>query len=237
MQARSPSGSVLLSATFTVPQPQVTLATSQSTVVLELNPAQAPVTVNNFLAYVNDGFYTGTLFHRVIPNFMIQGGGYTSGLVARRTPYGPILLESNNGLSNLRGTVAMARTSVANSATSQFFINHVDNLFLNYSSSASPACSCTGRSDRQPSRETIACWRRGARTTSPGASTSCEPCGNVTTARARTPEASAWPLGPGADARSSSGDRLDAWAGDRLDARAPAAGLRSPRRIFCSSAA
>lgn len=145
VQARSPSGSVLLSATFTVPQPQVTLATSQGTVVLELNPAQAPVTVNNFLAYVNDGFYTGTLFHRVIPNFMIQGGGYTSGLVARRTPYGPILLESNNGLSNLRGTVAMARTSVANSATSQFFINHVDNLFLNYSSSASPGYAVFGR--------------------------------------------------------------------------------------------
>ena len=90
------------------------------------------MTVNNFLAYVNDGFYTGTLFHRVIPNFMIQGGGYTSGLVARRTPYGPILLESNNGLSNLRGTVAMARTSDPHSATAQFFINVVDNKRLDY---------------------------------------------------------------------------------------------------------
>lgn len=145
VQARSPAGALLLSASFTVPEPQVTVATSQGTVVLELNPAQAPVTVNNFLAYVNDGFYASTLFHRVISGFMIQGGGFTSGLAARSPSYPAIVLESSNGLSNLRGTVAMARTSAANSATSQFFINHVDNLFLNYSSSASPGYAVFGR--------------------------------------------------------------------------------------------
>ena len=145
VQARSLAGSVLLSTGFTVPEPQVTVATSQGTVVLELNPAQAPVTVNNFLAYVNDGFYASTLFHRVISGFMIQGGGFTSGMAARTPTYPAIVLESTNGLSNLRGTVAMARTSVANSATSQFFINHVDNLFLNYSSSASPGYAVFGR--------------------------------------------------------------------------------------------
>ena len=145
VQARSLAGSVLLSAGFTVPEPQVTVATSQGTVVLELNPAQAPVTVNNFLAYVNDGFYASTLFHRVISGFMIQGGGFTSGMAARTPTYPAIVLESTNGLSNLRGTVAMARTSVANSATSQFFINHVDNLFLNYSNSASPGYAVFGR--------------------------------------------------------------------------------------------
>ncbi len=145
VQARSPAGSVLLSATFTVPLPQVTVATSQGTVVLELSPVQAPETVRNFLAYVNDGFYSSTLFHRVISGFMIQGGGFTSGLAARNTTYSPIILESNNGLSNLRGTVAMARTNAPHSATSQFFINHVDNLFLNYSSSASPGYAVFGR--------------------------------------------------------------------------------------------
>ncbi len=147
VQARSLAGSVLLSAGFTVPEPQVTVATSQGTVVLELNPAKAPVTVNNFLAYVNDGFYSSTLFHRVISGFMIQGGGFTSGLAARTPTYPAIVLESTNanGLSNLRGTVAMARTNVANSATSQFFINHVDNLFLNYSGSLSPGYAVFGR--------------------------------------------------------------------------------------------
>lgn len=136
VQARTPAGGVLLSSTFTVPQPQVTLATSQGTMVLELNPTQAPVTVNNFLAYTGDGFYAGTLFHRVIAGFVIQAGGVTSGLVVKPVTYAPIVLESNNGLSNLRGTVAMARTNDLNSATSQFFINHVDNPGLNYSTTS-----------------------------------------------------------------------------------------------------
>ncbi|MGE0330965.1 MAG: peptidylprolyl isomerase [Ramlibacter sp.] len=145
VQARNLAGSELLAASFTVPEPQVTVATSQGTVVLELNPAQAPVTVNNFLTYVNDGFYTSTLFHRVISGFMVQGGGFTGGMALRSPTYPAITLESANGLSNLRGTVAMARTSAANSATSQFFINQVDNLFLNYSSATSPGYAVFGR--------------------------------------------------------------------------------------------
>jgi cyclophilin family peptidyl-prolyl cis-trans isomerase len=118
-----------------VPLPQVGIVTSAGSIVLELDPNAAPITVNNFLNYVNSGFYRNTLFHRVISGFMIQGGGYTTGLVKKDGLKDPIVLESNNGLTNLRGTVAMARTNVANSATSEFFINHVDNSFLNYSKS------------------------------------------------------------------------------------------------------
>jgi peptidyl-prolyl cis-trans isomerase A (cyclophilin A) len=92
--------------------------------------------VNNFLSYANSGFYSNTLFHRVMSGFVIQGGGYTTGMVKKEGQKDPIVLESNNGLSNLRGTVAMARTNVPDSATSEFFINHVDNLFLNYSTTS-----------------------------------------------------------------------------------------------------
>ena len=126
-------------------EPQVTLQTGLGTVVIQLDPKHAPVTVANMLAYVNDAFYDGTLFHRVIKDFMVQGGGFTTGMVTRAPTYDAIVLESNNGLSNLRGTIAMARTDVANSATSQFFINHVDNLFLNYSGSSSPGYAVFGR--------------------------------------------------------------------------------------------
>ena len=125
--------------------PQVTLQTRLGTVVIELDPTHAPVTVANMLAYVNDAYYDGTLFHRVIKNFMVQGGGFTPGLVPRTPTYDAIVLESNKGLSNLRGTIAMARTDVADSATSQFFINHVDNLFLNYSNAANPGYAVFGR--------------------------------------------------------------------------------------------
>jgi cyclophilin family peptidyl-prolyl cis-trans isomerase len=125
--------------------PQVTLQTSLGTVVLELNPELAPITVANMLAYVDSGFYDNTLFHRVIPGFMVQGGGLTAGLVSKTPTYGAITLESNNGLSNLRGTIAMARTNVADSATTQFFINQVDNAFLNYSSAASPGYAVFGK--------------------------------------------------------------------------------------------
>lgn len=125
--------------------PRVTVTTSMGTVVLELYPDQAPITVANMLAYANSGFYTGTLFHRVIPGFMDQGGGYTTGMVYKTPTYANITLESNNGLSNLRGTIAMARTSVADSASTQFFINQADNLFLNYSSAASPGYAVFGR--------------------------------------------------------------------------------------------
>jgi hypothetical protein len=125
--------------------PRVTVTTSMGTVVLELYPDQAPITVANMLAYTNSGFYAGTLFHRVIPGFMDQGGGYTAGLVYKTPTYANITLESNNGLSNLRGTIAMARTSVADSASTQFFINQADNLFLNYSSAVTPGYAVFGR--------------------------------------------------------------------------------------------
>ena len=109
--------------------PQVKVQTNMGDFVLELNPKAAPKTVENFLTYVKSGFYQNTLFHRVIPNFMIQGGGFVSGMEEKDTRKA-IALESRNGLSNLRGTIAMARTSDPNSATSQFFINVRDNHFL-----------------------------------------------------------------------------------------------------------
>lgn len=124
--------------------PQVTFTTTLGTYVLELYPDAAPVTVANMLAYVNTDFYDGTLIHRVEQNFVIQGGGYNTGLAYKTPTYGPIVLESDNGLSNLRGTVAMARTSVADSATSQFFVNLADNTFLNHASSASPGYAVFG---------------------------------------------------------------------------------------------
>ena len=113
-------------------KPQVALATSKGAVQIELEPGATPYTVGNFLAYVNTGFYSNLLFHRVIKDFMVQGGGYQPGLVEKSATYFPIPIESSKGLSNLRGTIAMARTSDPNSATSEFFINVVDNKFLDY---------------------------------------------------------------------------------------------------------
>ena len=112
--------------------PLVKVQTNMGDFVLELNPKAAPKTVENFLTYAKSGFYKNTLFHRVIPNFMIQGGGFVSGMEEKDTRKA-IALESRNGLSNLRGTIAMARTSDPNSATSQFFINVRDNHFLDAS--------------------------------------------------------------------------------------------------------
>jgi peptidyl-prolyl cis-trans isomerase B (cyclophilin B) len=111
--------------------PRVLLETSLGNITLEIYPDKAPITVKNFLAYVESGFYDGTIFHRVIPNFMVQGGGMTPGM-NEKTTYPPIKNEAANGLSNVRGTIAMARTQVIDSATSQFFINVVNNDFLNY---------------------------------------------------------------------------------------------------------
>lgn len=125
--------------------PQITMTTNYGTVVIELQPQQAPITVANMLAYVDAGFYTNAIFHRVIPNFMIQAGLAGSDGYIRDPIYSPIILESNNGLSNLRGTIAMARTDSPNSASSQFFINQVDNAFLNYSSSAKPGYAVFGK--------------------------------------------------------------------------------------------
>jgi len=111
--------------------PKVILDTTKGQITIELYPEKAPETVKNFLAYVDAGFYNGTIFHRVIPNFMIQGGGFAVDMQQKPTRP-PIKIESDNGLKNLRGTIAMARTQDPNSATAQFFINSVDNTFLNF---------------------------------------------------------------------------------------------------------
>ena len=111
----------------------VTLDTSAGPIVLELDAAAAPRTVANFVSYVKEGFYAGTLFHRVIAGFMIQGGGF-DGNMKQKATHVPIAIESNNGLKNVRGSIAMARTSDPNSATAQFFINVVDNPALDYPS-------------------------------------------------------------------------------------------------------
>jgi cyclophilin family peptidyl-prolyl cis-trans isomerase len=110
----------------------VIMETSMGTIELELDPEKAPVTVANFVEYASDGHFEDTVFHRVIPGFMIQGGGLASN-GAEKPTRDPIVLESRNGLRNVRGAIAMARTSVPDSATSQFFINLVDNSFLDYS--------------------------------------------------------------------------------------------------------
>jgi len=114
--------------------PKVKMQTSKGDVVIELYPEQAPVSVENFLRYVRDGAYDGTIFHRVIKGFMNQGGGFSSDLQKRPTAYPPIPNEADNGLKNRRGTIAMARTSDPDSATNQFFINTADNSFLDFTS-------------------------------------------------------------------------------------------------------
>jgi peptidyl-prolyl cis-trans isomerase A (cyclophilin A)/peptidyl-prolyl cis-trans isomerase B (cyclophilin B) len=111
-------------------EPQVDLKTSAGTIRLELYPAKAPKTVANFLQYVKDGHYDGTIFHRVIPGFMVQGGGFDPGFKQKATR-DPIQNEAKNGLKNDLGTIAMARTSAPHSASAQFFINVKDNDFLN----------------------------------------------------------------------------------------------------------
>ncbi len=113
--------------------PRVKLQTNFGDIIVELNPEKAPITVKNFLRYVNEGFYDGTLFHRVIDNFMIQGGGFDADFKMKST-HAPIQNEADNGLKNETGTIAMARTSGPHSASSQFFINVADNDFLNYRS-------------------------------------------------------------------------------------------------------
>jgi peptidyl-prolyl cis-trans isomerase B (cyclophilin B) len=122
--------------TATTPEethPMVTLKTSKGDITLKLFEDKAPISVANFLAYVDSGHYAGTIFHRVIPNFMIQGGGFTPDMQQKSTRE-PIKNEAQNGLANKRGTIAMARTQIIDSATSQFFINVVDNQGLNYKS-------------------------------------------------------------------------------------------------------
>lgn len=113
------------------PNPTVALSTSHGDLTVELFTREAPVTVQNFLAYVDDGFFDGTVFHRVISGFMIQGGGMDAGMRQKPTKP-PIKNEADNGVKNTRGTLAMARTSDVNSATAQFFINLADNGFLDH---------------------------------------------------------------------------------------------------------
>lgn len=114
--------------------PVVELTTSMGKIDIELNQIKAPISTANFLNYVNSGFYNGKIFHRVIPGFMVQGGGFDSKMNEATNYKAPIKNEANNGLSNARGTIAMARTNDPDSATAQFFINSVDNKFLDYSS-------------------------------------------------------------------------------------------------------
>lgn len=122
---------VLCSAVSFAANPQVELKTNMGAIVLELYPDRAPATVKNFMQYVNDGHYNGTVFHRVIPKFMIQGGGFTPDFKQKPTRQ-PIRNEADNGIKNTAGTVAMARTSDPHSATAQFFINIADNNFLDF---------------------------------------------------------------------------------------------------------
>ncbi len=136
---------IFLSITLTLPaiarsatthNPEVKMETSKGTMIIELYPDKAPKTVKNFLAYVRSGAYDGTIFHRVIKNFMNQGGGYTVDFEKKPTN-DPIKNEADNGLKNLKYTIAMARTSAPHSATNQFFINTNDNSFLDFTSKTS----------------------------------------------------------------------------------------------------
>jgi cyclophilin family peptidyl-prolyl cis-trans isomerase len=141
---KSATGEVIYTTTLSVPKPEVSIITSKGSFTLELDLATAPISVKNFLSYVRGGYYSNTLFHRVIPGFVAQAGGYTTGLVKKPGQLDPIELESNKGLSNARATVAMARTNVFNSATSEFYVNLVDNTFLDYKNAASPGYAVFG---------------------------------------------------------------------------------------------
>lgn len=132
VEVRDGAGALIFSKSFTVPAPRAAMVTSLGNLIVELDPTNAPLSTNNFLRYVQSGYYTETIFHRVIPRFVIQGGGFNSGLVVAPGTFAPISQESRNGLSNLRGTLAMARSADPNSATSQFYLNLADNVALDY---------------------------------------------------------------------------------------------------------
>ncbi len=123
---------------------KVKMETSMGDIVIELNEEAAPVTVKNFLDYIGEGFYDGTIFHRVIPNFMIQGGGLTPDMKGKDA-HEPIINEASNGLKNDRGSISMARTSHPDSASSQFFINHRNNANLNYAGENNPGYTVFGK--------------------------------------------------------------------------------------------
>jgi peptidyl-prolyl cis-trans isomerase A (cyclophilin A) len=126
------------------PQPLVQMNTTMGSIILELDMLRAPISVGNFLEYVETSFYDSTIFHRVLPGFVIQGGQYTQDL-ERKEAHDPIICESYNGLSNLRGTIAVARSSSSNSGTSQFFINLKDNPSLDRQDDSMPGYAVFGR--------------------------------------------------------------------------------------------
>lgn len=144
LNIKDANGTSIYSTTLNVPKPQVALIMANGAITLELDQNKSPISVDNFLSYVKRGYYSNTLFHRVIPGFMIQGGGFTTGMLRKPGLTDPIVLESKNGLSNLRGTLAMARTNEANSGTSEFYINLVDNLFLDYKNEGNPGYAVFG---------------------------------------------------------------------------------------------
>ena len=149
-RARFPFVLMLLAGILTAPVAlaadpvKVRMKTSLGDIGLELYPDRAPVTVQNFLAYANSGFYDGTIFHRVISHFMIQGGGFTPDMQKKPTRE-PIVNEANNGLSNRRGAIAMARLPQPNSATAQFFINVQNNMNLDYKDERNPGYAVFGQ--------------------------------------------------------------------------------------------
>ena len=136
--------SFIVAVPLSAQNPKVLLETSMGDIELELNPDKAPISVENFLSYVRDGHYSNTLFHRVIKGFMIQGGGFDTAM-KRKPTKDPIQNEGKNGLKNDRGTIVYARTNVVNSATCQFFINLVDNDFLNYRDDANYGYAVFGK--------------------------------------------------------------------------------------------
>ena len=147
LELRSPSGAVLANRSFTVAKPQVTMTTTLGTIVIELEPTATPLSTNNFLRYVQAGFYDNTIFHRVVRAGIgiAQGGWLTPAPAVKAGAAAPIPLETNRGLSNRRGTIAMVRTSLPDTATSQFYFNVTDNLALDYASAASPGYAVFGQ--------------------------------------------------------------------------------------------
>ena len=144
LTVKTETGELIFFGSLNVPKPEVALLTSKGTISVELDPNLAPVSSANFLSYVGSGFYNNTLFHRVIAGFVIQAGGYTSGMLKKPGQLSPIILESKNGLSNKRGTLAMARTNLFNSATSEFYINLANNTALDYVNAGSPGYAVFG---------------------------------------------------------------------------------------------
>ena len=141
----SMEGVIMVAKTFEIPNPQIKMSTNFGDMTVELNALAAPLTVNNYLKYVNANFYTNTIFHRLIPQFVAQGGWLSLGVTEQVGAGAPIALESNNGLKNTWGSIGMARTSAPNSATTQFYFNLTDNPKLDYQSETAPGYAVFGR--------------------------------------------------------------------------------------------